>query len=298
MKNHKYTIKYLKYLYDNGYNISTYLMSKEDSTLNSVEAVRIAYDFQSGEYINFYMKDKTYSKNISILMHDLIASTFNNITSILDVGCGELTNTMELFKLLDNIKSYHAIDCSLSRLIVGREFLRYHDVKIEIELSSCEISCLPYRDNSIDLIVSHHALEPNRGREKEIITELLRVSRMGLVLLEPDYENSSNVQKARMDKLGYIRGLRNVLADFDVEVQSIPVKFNTNKSNIPSIFVVRKRTIQPAQNICYVDPINHFSLTNIDGYYFSEEQGLLYPIVKGIPNFDSSTAIICSKFLV
>ena len=101
---------------------------------------------------------------------------------------------MELFKYFNECTDLHAIDCSLPRLIVGRNFFN-KNASLKISLSTADISSLPYGDDSIDIIVSQHAPEPNRGKEKQIIEELLRVSRLGLVLQEPDYENSNELQK-------------------------------------------------------------------------------------------------------
>ena len=297
MKSDKCTLNELKKLYANGENITQLLMQQSNGNLNSLDAIKIAYDFQSGDYVRAYMKDNTYHQAISELMHEVIVSSFKSFSSILDIGCGELTNTMELFKYFKECTDLHAIDCSLSRLIVGRNFIN-KNASLKISLSAADISSLPYGDDSIDVIVSQHALEPNRGKEKQIIEELLRVSRLGLVLQEPDYENSTEFQKNRMDSLGYVRGIRRVLSDYDVDFRVIPVDFHVNKNNMSSLFIVNKRPNmnRTTGSASYVEPYSKFILEKNENFYFSKESGLLYPIVKGIPCFDSSTAILCSKF--
>ena len=52
-----------------------------------------------------------------------------------------------------------------------------------------------------------HPIEPNRGREEAILSELLRVARRALVMIEPSYETASAEARARMERLGYVRGL-------------------------------------------------------------------------------------------
>ncbi|CAM5272174.1 Methyltransferase domain-containing protein OS=Lysinibacillus sphaericus OX=1421 GN=LS41612_21290 PE=4 SV=1 [Lysinibacillus sphaericus] len=69
---------------------------------------------------------------------------------------------------------------------------------------------MPLANNSIDLVYTVHALEPNGGKELEALKELYRVASKYVVLVEPYYEGANSEAKERMDRLGYIKGIRRV----------------------------------------------------------------------------------------
>src|SRR5437763_14892597 len=77
----------------------------------------------------------------------------------------------------------------------------------DLRVMRAELSSIPLPSSSVDVVTTSHALEPNGGREREIIAELVRIARRKLVLFEPCYEMASPEAKARMESLGYIRGL-------------------------------------------------------------------------------------------
>ena len=94
------------------------------------------------------------------------------------------------------------------------------------DLKKFEIFCnskykLPLKENSIDLIFTIHSLEPNNKIKNKIFDELFRVSRHGVILMEPHYEISSKKQKKRMLKLDYVRGIEKLLKNRKVNYQII-----------------------------------------------------------------------------
>ena len=100
----------------------------------------------------------------------------------------------------------YAFDLSWSRLQHGRRYCQ--DILGEsasiIRPFVADIDEIPLATNSIDIVTSNHALEPNGGNLSPLLSELFRVCRERLVLFEPSYELNSAEGKARMDKLGYL----------------------------------------------------------------------------------------------
>ena len=296
----KYNIKELRELYNRGVNITVELQNRLHSQENSLEAIRLAYDFQAGTYVEHYLSNKEYCHKVSDIVSDKIKACFPDAKSVLDVGCGELTGTMSLYKKLCNFDYFYGCDLSLSRLFVGRKFLRdndFEDTKIRCYTGS--MTHLPHPDNSIDLIISQHALEPNRGRELDILKELLRVARCGLLLMEPDYKNACSEQKRRMDKLGYVNRLEESFEQLGVGFDISPMDIWDDVLNKASLFSVFKqnKTEVGAPPKDFIDPISKTALIKNSNYYFSIDQGLLYPIVKKIPVFDATNSVVCTKYL-
>ena len=64
---------------------------------------------------------------------------------------------------------------------------------------------IPLPDNSIDVVITCHAIESNRKSMKSIIKELYRVSKLGLCLMEPHYEIGNSYQKKEWIILDILR---------------------------------------------------------------------------------------------
>lgn len=99
---------------------------------------------------------------------------------------------------------------SWSRVKVAQLFAEKNllDSKANVNLFMGDMMDLPLLSNSIDLVYTVHALEPNGGKERELLKELYRVTKRWLVLLEPSYEFANHEQKKRMVYHGYIKGLK------------------------------------------------------------------------------------------
>ena len=62
-----------------------------------------------------------------------------------------------------------------------------------------DIKSIPLASNSIDVITSCHALEPNGKSLNLLLKELFRVAKNKLILFEPSYELNSKEGKRRKD---------------------------------------------------------------------------------------------------
>jgi hypothetical protein len=63
-------------------------------------------------------------------------------------------------------------------------------------------------DNSIDVVYISHSLEPNGGRKEVAISELLRVARKAVVLVESIYKFLPENAQKRMAENGYVLNLK------------------------------------------------------------------------------------------
>ena len=173
-------IKKLKKLYKKKININQYL-SKEKK-INKTNIIKISYDIQTGSYINSYNYKKSY-KVLKPMIDEIKSIKFK---SLFDFGCGELTN---FFTLVKNInirdKQFYANDLSFSRIFRGKEFLE-KKIKINLTCFANNSIKIPLPENSIDIITSVNAIEPNKKNANKILRELWRISKKKLILLEPN----------------------------------------------------------------------------------------------------------------
>lgn len=269
---------------------------------NSPEAIEIAYDLQAGQYIRNHASEPGYYNAYTDEQAALLNTHFPDCESLLDAGCGELTNTALLFSKLDDVRGLFAFDLSWSRVHVGLNHFRSM-VDADCARRTCafvgEMSGIPLPDNSIDVVMTSHALEPNHGRETELLGELLRVSRRGLLLFEPAYELGDHAQRVNMEQHGYVRGLPDHCELLGAEVREHHFTgVNYNPLNRTAVTVVVKSEAAVKNAPTFVDPVSHTILDfdDVDRVYFSPEQGVVYPTLRGIPILRESAAVLATGF--
>lgn len=140
---------------------------------------------------------------------------------------------------------------------------------------------LPLSDNSNDALLTIHALEPNEGRESTLVSELKRVTKRYIFLIEPDFKSASAKQKMRIKQFGYIRNLDMVIEKNVLNIlERVPIKNNSNKLNAAAITVIEKANfgVQKSDliwvDLIYRDRLNPF----MSGLRTSV--GLWYPAVN------------------
>ncbi|WP_323271147.1 hypothetical protein [Synechococcus sp. CCY9201] len=157
---------------------------------------------------------------------------------------------------------------------------------------------LPLIDNFIDIAFTMHAIEPNGGAEKGILSELIRVAKHYIVLAEPIHETATPEQKKRMEHYGYIQKLRTELyANNQVDVISeslVPEELCGNTLNRTTIFIAKKKGRIENDNEknghIFACPISRAKVLRRNGFWLSDE-GSCYPEVNGIPVLRSKYAL-------
>ena len=127
----------------------------------------------------------------------------------LEAGIGEGLTYMRVMKNLledkTDIKGA-GFDLCWSRASNTKIRLSQHKIPIN-HLCTGYLENIPYLDNSFDAVYTAHAIEPNKGREKAILTELLRVTNKYLILIEPTNIKNDPLAKQRMNELSYCDNL-------------------------------------------------------------------------------------------
>lgn len=159
---------------------------------------------------------------------------------LLDAGAGELTNLSHMVAALKTpLSGVVACDISEQRLALGRAYAEKHMGAVDLTVFRAEISSLPLPDKGVDVVTTNHALEPNGGRERELLAELLRVARRTLVLFEPCFEIATREGQERMADHGYIRDLARHAEAIGARVESVtPVELVDNRLNPTACFVI------------------------------------------------------------
>jgi len=289
-----FDLEKISVLYDRGENLMEYFKSGKNDGKNTTENILISYDFQSGKYIDYALKNPDHSKNYT----EAIANVMNclgEVTSIMEVGVGEATTLAHLLpKLKCSVNSVLGFDISWSRLRYGLSYLEKSNIT-NTELFVGDMFDIPLHDNAVDVVYTSHSIEPNGGREKEALESLYRVAAKYIVLLEPSYHFGSDKAKARMRKHGYVRTLYKTAIALGYNVSEYKLfDYIGNELNPTELIVIKKE--KQNSNCQYRCPISNNTLMSNNTEYYSKDGLVVYPVISKIPCLLAEHAIIATKY--
>ena len=291
------TPRTLQDLYKKGINISQFLREEKGLQCNSNEIIEIAYDLQTGSYVAA-MENAEMAKHKREYTSEL-AKTILSLCepmSIMEAGIGEATTFSGVLPHLKAGTSSFGFDLSWSRVAYAKRWLQKQNIT-NATLCTGDLFNIPFTDNSIDVVYTSHALEPNGGNEKALLRELFRVARKFLILLEPGYELANDNARQRMDSHGYCKNLTGVAESLGYNIlRHTLFPFFSNPLNPTAITIISKAddTIQPSHILAC--PKFKTPLEEIDNMLFSPEALAVYPVLKGIPCLRVENGIFASKY--
>jgi len=253
------------------------------------EVISLIYEMQAGTYTTYANENPEFTERFAKEISETLSKYISKESTILDCGTGESNIFIPILKNL-GIKSGVGIDASISRLTWAKN--NAVSSGLDLKLAAADFGRLPLPDKSVDAVLTVHALEPNGGRECDLIRELGRVARKYIFLVEPDFENASSQQKLRMDKLNFVRNLDGAIAQSGFSIsEKVPVNNNSRVLNSASITVVEISQSDPIKSVGldWVDPIFRQPLIEFENGLYNG-MGLWYPIIRGIPLLCDSDA--------
>lgn len=277
-------------------NVMAYARQTTGALRNSSAATLVAYDLQAGRYIAAARANPEgrvrWCGQLSEVMNPYIAEQ----SSILEVGCGEATTLAGVLKGLNN-KPRHALgfDISWSRCTEGLGWLSEHNASARLFVA--DLFNIPLEDASIDVVYTSHSIEPNGGREEDAIRELMRVARRAVVLFEPIYELADMEAQARMRAHGYVRGLKETAERLGAKVSGYRLlAYTANALNPSGLVLIEKESGGEAgSEPAWRCPLTHMPLNDLGDVFASEQSGLVYPVLRGIPMLRAEHGIVASK---
>lgn len=287
----------LRRLYQEKRNIMEYLRSEEGC--NDAFAILASYDLQAGSYTEAIRDPELARANLAATA--ALARILDGMAPrrILHVGTGEAITLSHVVKQMRSQPAHsYGLDLSLSRLLVGQRNIRDWEVP-EIRLFLAEMSTLPIRDNAFDVVFSSHSLEPNGGKEAALLAEIYRVCGGHIVLREPSWELGNAATRAHIERHGYVRGLVDELRRLGAEILEHRLwETNENPNNQAALIVARKpgATVVDWPEHPYLSPVSGGPLESAPGAYFCPADGLVFPILAGIPCLLPEHGILSSRY--
>jgi uncharacterized protein YbaR (Trm112 family) len=290
----------IKKIFDSGGNIMEYL-KEVDVKQDIDDMLLISYDFQAGSYIKKSEENPEYEEERANVYSEII-NNLGSFDSIMEVGVGEGTTFFNVIKKLNNkdVASF-GFDISYSRIQFGRQYLKSKKMDDTLLFTGNFFNC-PVQDDAIDIVYSNHSLEPNGGNEREILTELYRITRKYLVLIEPIYELAGEQGKVHMDKHGYVKNIHKIALELGYKVVDYRILFKGNFQghNNTGVVLIEKNseTLDKREDIKPLGcPITKLPLSLHKGHYYCQDSLLLYPVVNNIPCLLPENAIVATHFL-
>ncbi|HEX6911933.1 MAG TPA: methyltransferase domain-containing protein [Longimicrobium sp.] len=295
------SVQDIKGTYERGGNVMALFRELEGADHNSLRAIQTSYDLQAGSYIRRLERDPAYDD----LMERYTASVARLLdglgpASLMEAGVGEATILGKVVtKLARRPETVLGFDISWSRVAYGRRHARGRGLRPHLFLG--DLSRIPLEDGSVDVVYTSHSIEPNRGREREMITELHRVARRWLVLLEPSNELGSEETRAHIEKHRYCTDLGRHARELGLDVVEHRLfDFCHAAHNQTALLVIRKGggDAAPAEGgPRYACPHCRGPLTHAKGNYYCPADLTVFPVVDGVPCLLAGHGILASKYL-
>lgn len=276
---------------DEGRSITEALTGADIAGLGSPALIEAMYEAQAGTYTAEQNADalRPYTRRVCQVFVDHVGQ----YDDVLDVGTGEANRLINALHYGWHRGHVSAVDLSWSRLSWAQA--NAHRAGLRIDFAVAEAACLPIADGSVDWVTSVHALEPNAGREAALLAEMSRVARKGVLLIEPDWEIADDAQRARMTRLGFVRGLREAAEQAGLTLMhDYPLQDDANSDNPASVLVLvpaRRRPVNPGT---WRDPVDGEALLPYGGG-LRTPGGLFYPVLDGIPFLRRRDALMAAK---
>ncbi|MCH2212782.1 MAG: class I SAM-dependent methyltransferase [Fuerstiella sp.] len=163
---------------------------------------------------------------------DVISGYLPDRGRVLEVGCGNAINLIELRKMNPNLE-FFGVDYVPQRL---EQAQKYFGADLDgIHLQEGDVQHLDFNDKSFDVVFSIHCLEQCERILSKAVSEILRVAKK-VVHIEPDFQNSNYAQRKFLKSRDYLRSLRRELlahSDWKTTVSGLDTYFNPlNRSGL------------------------------------------------------------------
>lgn len=263
---------------------------------NDTTTTLIAYDLQAGSYVDHARRNPDSSNRWGRQLAELIAPYIQPGDRILEVGCGEATTLCAVLRnLAVETGASFGFDVSWSRCHVGNQWLEENG-RPDTRLFVADLFSIPLADNSIDVVYTSHSIEPNGGREREAIHEIMRIARRAVVLVEPIYELAPAEARQRMQSHGYVRNLKETAESLGGRITDYRLLGHCANPLNPSGCVVVEKAAQARPTApMWQCPLTGAPMTETGEIYHVEECGVAYPVLRRIPMLRPEHAIIASK---
>lgn len=288
----------MQHLYEQGANIMQLFRAAGSGEGNSMQGILASYDLQAGSYV--HLMDQPEHARFMARYAAAVADVLDHYSphSVMEAGVGEATTLANVLGQMQRPPE-HALgfDISWSRIAFARQYAATK--KLSPLLFAGNLTEIPVASDAVDGVYTSHSIEPNRGREKEILAELHRVTRRYLVLPEPSNELGGDATRRHISEHNYCLDLRRHAGELGFNViEHRLFELTSNPCNQIALMVIAKRpNSEPCGEIFLACPRCRTRLLLHKENYFCTECLMVYPVVCGVPCLLESHGIVATHYL-
>jgi len=283
--------KIAKECMSSGKNIVATLMQNGASKSDSIE---LAYELQAGEYTrNFSEHNLARNKKIHSIINKYI--DLPDVNNIGVFGVGEAKNWIAYE---GKIKNLYGVELSFSRLIFAKQNIEKVSGIESFQLLKGDASENIFADNSFDIAITQHSIEPNGNEQGSIIlNNVINSAAKYVILFEPDFSTAHESMKSRMLKHDYVRNISDELEKNNSIniIEKYVMDIHENKDNLTTCWIIEKKEkTEPVEHkmIC---PFSKDVLTDYPEFMYSKETGLAFPKINNFILLNKHDAIFLGK---
>ena len=260
--------------FKNNENVTKKLISEGASKSTSIE---MAYELQAGEYTrNFNELALKRNKDIHQVINKYM--DVGDVNSVGVFGVGEAKNWIGYE---GRVKEFHGVELSFSRLQFARSNLTKVPGIDNFNLIKGDASQRIFKNNSFDMAITLHSVEPNGNSQGALMLEnVINSSSKYVLLFEPDFSTAPEEMKERMIFHDYVRNIEETISMNDSV--SIKEKFfmdvQENDSNLTTCWVLEKK-VKDQSKFDYACPFTGCILERHEDFLYSPEAGLAFPSI-------------------
>lgn len=257
---------------------------------NKSDSIEIAYDLQAGSYTrNFNTKSLIRNKEI----HSIINKYTNlpDINSIGVFGVGEAKNWIGYD---GKINSLFGVELSYSRIRYAYENLQKVSGINSFNLIKGDASEKIFKENSFDISITLHSIEPNGNEQGSVILKnVIESSSKYILLFEPDFLTAHDEMKKRMLKHDYVRNISDEIDKINSVnlIEHFVINNHENMNNLTTCWIIEKKSKKPSEKQKMICPFSHETLIDYKDMMFSPNTGLAYPKINEITLLNKNDAI-------
>jgi len=302
-----------------GLFVSNAFFEKYRKIIRNEERVLIKYERMAGKYIEYYriiQKDqtpkpvifdnnpaykshwKTNTKRIETVAAIMSSLAGENSFSLIEVGAGELTTLVPLLKRLEGqVSASSALELAWSRLEVGKKFAKEENITIDQYIKASALK-IPLPDNSIDIVFTSHCLEQIGKKSEQAISEMARIARKYIIMVEPGLEFVDKYQQKINREAGRVEEIDKQIKQQGLDLirhELFPYCNNIfNRATLYVIEISSSQSNEPDLRCpCCEQELNYVEQ---GGYLHCDSCKSLYPQIKEIPCLREEDAILASAY--
>ena len=159
---------------------------------------------------------------------------------VLEVGCGNCINIVNLKKKYNGKIDLYGIDISDERLRVSKQY--FGNALDEVQLRNAPITePLDWSDGFFDVVFSMHCLEQIPYQTQSALREIYRLTKRRMVMIEPIFELGNHVQRLYLLNSDHNRILLKSIKQLGYQIWRLEsLDIQSNPLNQSSIVVIDK----------------------------------------------------------